>query len=55
MVNVILKVYERVKKSAIIEKRKTERLNKYLFFAISVKCLDKSWLKDCLIELKTLG
>ena len=41
--------------SAIIEKRRTEKLNTYLFFADAVKCFDKSWLKDCLIELKTLG
>ena len=80
IVNVVSKVYERVKKtqnekihknlnqmqcagrtqrttmdniiiimSAIIEKRRTERLNIYLFFADAVKCLDKLWLKDCLI------
>ena len=79
MVNVVSKVYERVKKtqnekihknmnqmqclgrtqrttmdniiimSAIIEKRRTERLNTYLFFVDAVKCLDKLWLKDCLI------
>ena len=85
MVNVVSKVYERVKKtqnekihknmnqmqcvgrtqrstmdniiimSAIVEKRRTERLNTYLFFADAVKCFDKLWLKDCLIELKTLG
>ena len=41
--------------SAIIQKRRTERLNTYLFSADAVKCFDKSWLKDCLIELKTLG
>ena len=35
--------------SAIIEKRRTERLNTYLFFVDAVKCLDKLWLKDCLI------
>ena len=79
IVNVVSKVYERVKKtqnekihknmnqmqclgrtqrttmdniiimSAIIEKRRTERLNTYLFFVDAVKCLDKLWLKDCLI------
>ena len=41
--------------SAIIGKRRTERFNTYLFFADAVKCFDKLWLKDCLIELKTLG
>ena len=41
--------------SAIIEKRRTESLNEYIFFADAVKCFDKLWLKDCLIELKTLG
>ena len=85
MVNVVSKVYERVKKtqnekihkninqiqctgrtqrstmdniiimSAIIEKRRTQRLNTYLFFADTVKYFDRLWLKDCLIELKTLG
>ena len=42
--------------SAIIENQRiNERLNTYLFFADAVKCFDKLWLKDCLIELKTLG
>ena len=41
--------------SAIIEKRRTERLNTYLFFPDAVKCFDKLWLKDCLLEFKTLG
>ena len=41
--------------SAIIEKRRTENLNAYIFFADAVKCFDKLLLKDCLIELKTLG
>ena len=41
--------------SVIIEKRRTERLNTYLFLADAVKCFDKLWLKDCFIELKTLG
>ena len=39
----------------IIEKRRTERLNTYLFFSNAAKCFDKLWLKDCLIEFKTLG
>ena len=42
-------------RSAIIKKRRTERLNTYLSFADAVKCFDKLWLKDCRIELKTLG
>ena len=41
--------------SAITKKRRTERLNTYLFFADAVKCFDKLRLKDCLLELKTLG
>ena len=41
--------------SAITKKRRTERLNRYLFFADAVKCFDKLRLKDCLIKLKTLG
>ena len=41
--------------SAIIKKRRTERFDTDLFFADAVKCFDKLWLKDCPIELKTLG
>ena len=41
--------------SVIITKRRTERLNTYLFLADAVKCFDKLWLKDCFMELKTLG
>ena len=41
--------------STITGKRGTERLNKYLAFADTVKIFDKLWLKDCLIELNSLG
>ena len=44
-----------IRMSAIIKKERTGRLNTYLFFADAVKCLDKLWLKDCLVQLQTLG
>ena len=40
--------------SAIMEKKRTERLKTYLFVTDAVKCFDKLWLKDCFKELKTL-
>ena len=41
--------------SSIIEKRRQEKENTYLMCANTVKCFDKLWLKDCLIEMKELG
>ena len=85
LVNIVSKVYEKVKKtqnetkhnkmsemqtagknqrstmdnivivSAIIEQRRIEKSNTYIFFADAVKCFDKLWLQDCIIELAKLG
>ena len=41
--------------SSIIEKRRQEEQNTYLMCADAVKCFEKLWLKDCLIEMKELG
>ena len=41
--------------SSIIVKRRQEKQNTYLMCADTVKCFDKLWLKDCLIEVKELG
>ena len=41
--------------SAIIEQRRIEKSNTYMFFADAVKCFDKLWLQDCIIELAKLG
>ena len=41
--------------SAIIEQRRIEKSNTYIFFADAVKCFDKLWLRDCIIELAKLG
>ena len=29
---------------------RAQKLNTYMFFADAVKCFDKLWLKDCLLE-----
>ena len=39
--------------SSIIEKRR-QKQNPYLMYADAVKCFDKLWLKECLIEMKEL-
>ena len=39
---------------AIIEQR-IEKSNTYIFFADAVKCYNKLWLQDCIIELAKLG
>ena len=36
--------------SSIIEKRRQEEQNTYLMWAGAVKCFEKLWLKDCLID-----
>ena len=36
--------------NTIIENQRAQKLNTYLFFADAVKCLDKLWLKDCLLK-----
>ena len=41
--------------SAIIEQRRIEKSSTYIFFADAVKCFDKLWLQDCIIELAKLG
>ena len=41
--------------SAIIEQSRIEKINIYLFFADAVKCFDKLWLQDCVIQLAKLG
>ena len=39
----------------IIENQSPQKLNTYLFFADAVKCFNKLWLKDCLLEMYNLG
>ena len=41
--------------SAITEQKRIEKKNTYVFFADAVKCFDKLWLQDCIIELAKLG
>ena len=41
--------------SSIIGKKRIEKRNTYIFFTDTVKCFDKSWLQDCIIELAKLG
>ena len=35
--------------------QRAQKLNTYMFFADAVKCFDKLWLKDCLLEMYKLG
>ena len=39
----------------IIENQSPQKLNTYMFFADAVKCFNKLWLKDCLLEMYNLG
>ena len=41
--------------NTIIENKRAQKLNTYMFFADAVKCFDKLWLKDCLLEMYNLG
>ena len=41
--------------SAIIEQRRIEKRNTYVFFVDAITCFDKLWLQDCIIELAKLG
>ena len=41
--------------NTIIENQRAQKLNTYMFFADAVKCFDKLWLKDCLLEIYNLG
>ena len=40
---------------AIMEKHRIERKKAYVFFADAVKCFDKLWMKDGLLELNKNG
>ena len=40
--------------NTIIENQRAQKLNTYIFFADAVKCFDKLWLKDCLLEMCNL-
>ena len=41
--------------NTIIENQRAQKLNTCIFFADAVKCFDKLWLKDCLLEMYNLG
>ena len=41
--------------NTIIENQRAQKLNTYMFFADAVKCFNKLWLKDCLLEMYNLG
>ena len=41
--------------NTITENQREQTLNAYMFFADAVKCFDKLWLKDCLLEMYNLG
>ena len=41
--------------NTIIENQRAQKLNTYMFFADAVKCFDKLWLKDCLLEMYNFG
>ena len=41
--------------NTIIENQRAQKLSTYMFFADAVKCFDKLWLKDCLLEMYNLG
>ena len=34
--------------------QRAQKLNTYMFFADAVKCFDKLWLKECLLEMYNL-
>ena len=38
--------------NTIIGNQRAQKLSTYLFFADAVKCLDKLWLKDCLLKAR---
>ena len=39
----------------IIENQRAQKLITYMFLADAVKCFDKLWLKDCILEMYNLG
>ena len=41
--------------SAIIEQRRIEKRNTFVFFVDAVKCFDKLQLQDCIVEMAKLG
>ena len=41
--------------NAAIENQRAQKQSSYMFFASSVKCFDKIWLKECLLEMYNLG
>ena len=41
--------------NTIIENQRAQKLNTYMFFADAVKCFEKLWLRDCLLEMYNLG
>ena len=41
--------------SEIIEQRRIEKRNTFVFFADAVKCFDKLQLQDCIVEVAKLG
>ena len=41
--------------NTIIENQIAQKLNAYMFFVDAVKCFDKLWLKDGLLEMYNLG
>ena len=41
--------------NTIIENQRAQNLNTYMFFADAIKCFDKLWLKDCLLEMYNFG
>ena len=51
----ILAMVNIVMVSVIIEQRRIEKIKTYVFFADAVKCFDKLWLQDCIIEIAKLG
>ena len=41
--------------NTIIENQRAQNLNTYMFSADAIKCFDKLWLKDCLLEMYNFG
>ena len=41
--------------NSLLQERKDKNLLTYLVFADAVKCFDKLWLKDCILEMIDLG
>ena len=41
--------------NTIIENQVAQKLDTYMFLADAVKCFNKLWLKDCLLEMYNFG